>query len=231
MAYQFSYLIGSISFLIIWLIFYLWRRDLRKPILVMSLIFGISGLIAEFWYTIDWWSPLTILNTRIGIEDFLFGFVVGGISSVVYEEIFKKKIKSRKTNEKIKERRNRLILYPFVALAILLPFSFYILKLHTFYASIIGLLGATSIIWFRRRDLIVDSLFSGFLLMIISFLFFWISELITPGWVNYAWHLENLSDIIILKAPLEDLIWFFLTGLFIGPLYEYWQEGRVVDKK
>lgn len=79
----------------------------------------------------------------------------------------------------------------------------------------------------RRKDLIIDSLASGFLLTLVSFLFFVIPEAITPGWVLSHWYIENLTGIIILKATLEDLIWFFTVGLLIGPLYEFWQEGRL----
>jgi hypothetical protein len=28
---------------------------------------------------------------------------------------------------------------------------------------------------------------------------------------------------------IDDIIWYFFAGLFIGPLYEYWQEGKLVD--
>ena len=59
----------------------------------MSVIFGVIGPFVEVVYTLDWWAPLTITGTVVGIEDVLFGFVCGGIATVVYEEIFKKRIK------------------------------------------------------------------------------------------------------------------------------------------
>jgi hypothetical protein len=46
--------------------------------LIMSLLFGIAGLLVEPVYAHDWWHPLNLTNTSVGIEDFLFGFVVGG---------------------------------------------------------------------------------------------------------------------------------------------------------
>ena len=53
-------------------------------------------------------------------------------------------------------------------------------------------------------------------------------ELITPGVLAHLWYLNNLSGIIILGQPLEDLIWWFFAGAFIGPLYEYWQEAKLI---
>jgi hypothetical protein len=103
---------------------------------------------------------------------------------------------------------------------------FYLFKINSFYSSIIIFVFPTLYIWMKRKDLIFDSLASGFFLMLISFLAFIIPELLTPGWVESAWYLENLSGIIILTAPLEDIIWFFLAGAFIGPLYEFSEEGK-----
>lgn len=103
MSYLYSYLIGDLTLLIVWFILFYFRKNVRKEMLIISLIIGIGGLFAETIYTIDWWQPLTITGTLIGIEDFLFGFAIGGIGSSIYEVIFKKtvKIKKNKSKEKI----------------------------------------------------------------------------------------------------------------------------------
>ena len=229
MDYQYSYLIGDLVLLTIWFILFSIRKDIRKEMIIISILFGFVGLIAQYVYTIDWWFPLTITNTRIGIEDFIFGFAVAGIASVVYEEIFKKNINIRKVNKNLEKIRNFNFIILLSSLLILLFGSIFILKLNSFYASIIAFILPTAYIWYKRNDLIFDSLASGFLLMVISFLAFLIPELITPGWVESAWYLENLSGILLLKVPLEDLIWFFLVGMFIGPLYEFYKEGILKD--
>jgi hypothetical protein len=199
--------------------------------IIISTIFGFTGIIEEFIYTIDWWHPLTITNTLVGIEDFLFGFAVGGIASVIYEEVFKKRVKIRKVSEKKEFQENKNFFFFSLSLAVIFFVSFFLLKINSFYSSIFAFTIPLIYMWLKRKDLIIDSLASGFLLMIISFLAFIIPEFITPGWVQSAWYLENLSGIIILKAPLEDIIWFFLAGAFIGPLYEFWKEGKLVKSK
>ena len=99
-SYQYTYLIGSLIALTIWTFFFIHRKDTRREMLTLSIIFGITGILAEYLYTIDWWKPLTITGTRIGIEDFLFGFSCGGVFGVAYEYFFKKKIKiKRQKNE------------------------------------------------------------------------------------------------------------------------------------
>ena len=229
MEYQYSYLIGDIILLAIWIILFLWRKDVRKEMLFLSLFFGVIGIAFAFIHTFDWWHPLRITNTQIGIEDFILGFVTVGVASVIYEEIFKKRIRIRKFKNKVRENKNFIII--FLLLVVLFFGSFFILELNSFYSSIIAIGIPILIIWIKRRDLIIDSLVSGFLILITSIFVFLTIDFFTPAWIESAWYLDNLSGIIILRAPLEDLIWFFLIGTLFGPLYEYWKEGRLVNYK
>lgn len=231
MSHLYSYLIGDLTLLIVWFILFYFRKNVRKEMLIISLLIGIGGLFAETIYTIDWWQPLTITGTLIGIEDFLFGFAIGGIGSSISEVIFKKTVKIKKINQKKRFNQNKNILLFGASIVVLLFITFFLMKLNSFYSSIISL--GIPIIYMnvKRKDLILNSILSGFFLMLTSFLAFITVELITPEWINSAWFLENLSGIIILTAPLEDLIWFFLMGMFIGPLYEFWKEGKIQNLK
>jgi len=222
--YTYSYLILGLLFLIIWTIFFLWRKDTRKEMILISIFFGIAGLLVEAVYIQDWWRPITITGTLIGIENFLFGFVIGGISSVIYEGVFRKRVKEIR-NKKLKLKYFGLLL-PGIFLG-----SFYLLNLNTFISLILAFSIPTLIIYIKRKDLIKDSLISGLLVLGISIIVYTILELITPGWVQAFWYFENVPNIIILNIPIDDFIWYFLAGAFIGPLYEYWQERKLVNKK
>ena len=46
---------------------------------------------------------------------------------------------------------------------------------------------------------------------------------IFPNIIEDWWKLENISGIIIFGAPIEELIWGFTWGFFIGPVYEFWR--------
>lgn len=228
LRFQLSYLIANAALLLVWLLLFLWRKDTHKEMLIISTLFGIAGLASEPIYTIDWWQPLTITGTRVGIEDFLFGFWVGGISAVIYEIVFKKKVRPRKIGTNYKPI-NLVTLN--IVLALLFFGGFFILRLNSFYASIFAFTPLILFIWIKRSDLIINSLFSGLLLSAVGLLWFWVPELITPGWIKTHWLFENLSGVLILKAPLEDLIWGFLAGAFIGPLYEFWQQVKLINIK
>lgn len=226
-SYQYTYLIGDLIILSIWVSLFLWRKDIRKEMLVISAIFGFVGLIAESIYILDWWKPLTITNTPVGMEDFLFGFGVGGIVSVVYTIIFKKRVKIKKINKKINKN---LITLPLMGILLFLG-SFFILRINTFYSSAITSIVLALIIWIKRKDLIVNSLATGIISALGAIPIFILLELISPGWVEAIWNFTNISKVIILTTPLDDILWCFFMGLFIGPLYEYWKEGKLINLK
>jgi hypothetical protein len=199
--------------------------------LFISLMFGIAGLFVQWVYIQDWWHPLTITNTLVGFEDFLFGWIMGGIAAVVYEEIANKKLKREEKIEKVLKSHFLYSIIPTTLLGVLFFGSFFILKTSSFLASIIGLGIPIFYMWIKRKDMIVPSLLSAFLLALVGLIWFLVPAIITPGWVKHYWFMENLSGITFLSAPIEDLIWFFLTGAFIGPLWEYLQERKLINLK
>lgn len=223
---MYSYLFWNFLFLLLWLILFFWRKDTRKEMFIISLLLGIGGIVSEFTHVKDWWQPLTITNTSIGVEDFLIGFFIGGILSIVYEFIFNKKIKQKKFRLNLKT--NYLMIYfPLVFL-----FSFYILNLHSFYACIIAFSTSTFFIYYKRKDLIKNSIFSGLISLVIGIIIYFILILTYPEFINKFWYLPDYwFSYIILKIPLAEYIWFFLAGAFIGPLYEYWQEAKLINIK
>lgn len=66
------------------------------------------------------------------------------------------------------------------------------------------------------------------LLLLIIVFSYSVVNWITPGWVSDFWYFRNTSQIVISNVPVDDIIWYIFAGLFIGPLYAYWQEGRLV---
>jgi hypothetical protein len=106
-----------------------------------------------------------------------------------------------------------------------------ILKLNTFISAILSFFIPTLIIWIKRKDLIKNSLISGFLLLIMAVLGYNLLNLITPGFFDVFWKFENIGKIIIFNIPLEEHIWYFTFGCFFGPLYEYWKQGKIIKNK
>ena len=229
MGHQYTYLLMGLVFLVVWLALFVLRKNTRKEMLVMSLVFAFAGPLADILYTQDWWRPLSLTNTTIGPEALLVGFMIGGIASIIYEVIFQKRLETHKVFKAKEAQRNFSFLSILLISAILFFGSFYLLKFNSLFSTILALLVPTIMIWIKRRDLILDSFGTGIFLVIVASLVYSVLEFLTPGWVHAFWFFKNVPDIIIFNLPLDDIIWYFLAGLFIGPLYEYWQESKLVD--
>lgn len=220
---QYTYLVGVVIFSIIWLILYFHRKELRREMIVMSILVAILGLFSEYlWWTKDWWRPLTITGTRIGIEDLLLGFTNGGIAAVLYEEIFKKRI------YKFKPRDHNLSLVLIIALSyFIFLIMFYILGLTSFIATAAVQIIIGSILIVLRKDLVYDAFLTGVCLVIVALPIYVLLEYLSPGFIESTWVWSNLSGITFMKIPIEDLIFYFLAGFSIAPFYLYWKNEKL----
>jgi hypothetical protein len=219
LSYQFVYILLGMLLMPLWLILFIARKDLRHKMLVLSFIIGIIGPFSELWYIQDYWSPGTVFNIPIGIESVIYPFLLGGISSVIYEEVFKKRY------QKVKKKTHHwnlifliLILIGFIILNIL----FFLFNINSIYASAIAYLTIASLIFICRKDLISDGIFSGVLLGIIFMVEYWILLTIYPNLFEKIWMMDNLSGITIVGMPVEELIWSFSWGVLAGPMYEFY---------
>mgnify|MGYP001561660701 CR=1 FL=1 len=196
--------------------------------LVISILFGFAGILSEIVYVQDWWRPLTITGTLIGVEDFLIGFFIGGVTAVIYEEVYKKRVSIRRKSKFVDKKS----IYLAILFIILFFGSFYILKFSSFYSSILAFGIGIFFILLRRKDLIKDSIVSGFLMLIVGILVYFILKFIQPGFIEKFWYLGNFwYSNLFLGIPISEYVWFFLAGAFIGPLYEYWKEGKLINIK
>lgn len=59
-------------------------------------------------------------------------------------------------------------------------------------------------------------------MLIIGSLLYWFLYLVYPTYFEDFWYLgQYWWTNLFLGIPLEEYLWFFLTGSYIGPLYEY----------
>jgi hypothetical protein len=207
----------------LWTVFFLMRKDLRKEMLVMSTGIGLLSIMtAYYWWTIDWWHPATTAGARIGIEDFLSGFATGGIMAVAYEIFFRRRhYAMRKKCAHCPGSSTLLILLAFIT-----SFLFWGLGITSFYASTIAMTLLVGILFYFRRDLFLDGVLSGLLMVLISLPVYLFIQAIAPDWVEKTYDFAHLSGVPVFGIPIEEFIFWFLAGLVFGPWYEYWQGER-----
>ncbi|MEI7513495.1 MAG: lycopene cyclase domain-containing protein [bacterium] len=230
MDHRFFYIIWASIFFLIWLALFIHRKNIRGEMLFMSILFGFGGIISQLTHLKDWWKPLTLTKTPIGIEDFIIGFSIGGIASVIYAELYHKKIKLKRIDSKKKDLKYYFLGDLFlVSFAMVFLAIFYGLNLNSFYSAVIAYFaGIITIYWFRK-DLVLDSFASGIMLLILGSTVYYFLFLLYPDYIQKFWYLhQNWYSNLVLGIPIGEYIWFFLTGAFIGPLYEFVRFKRFV---
>ncbi len=216
---KFAYLVGVSILLLVWLLLFL-KRPYRREMLVMSLIIAPLG-ITQFWYLKDYWEPKTLFGFSLGIENFLFSFGIGGIAAVIYEEFRGAKlIRTRRTPNWLVLGTGILLLINFVGLI-----EFF--GVNSMYATYTVFLLVVIFILMRRKDLLFDAIGSGVICGFVGFILYLIYLPLFPGIVKEWWKLSNLSGILILGIPFEELLFAFGFGMVAGPFYEFWQGYRL----
>lgn len=224
--YQYTYLFGDFVYFIPWIIFFYLRKDLRGKMLGLSLGFGINSLLLEPFTYHDWWRPLTITGTIPGIEDFLFGFFTTGVAAVAYQVYFNKKTVKPKTDQS-KAKIKRFIFL--VTTGYLLFFaSIILLKLPSFFASMIAMTVVLAGILYQREDLTKTAIASAFITLITGFILYWIINLFSPGWIEEFWLFTAVPKVIIFSLPIDDIIWFPMFGALVSVMYEYYEGAKIV---
>lgn len=218
MSASYAYLAGDVFLLIVWLVFFFLRKDLRRQQLIMSLVSAPLAPLSEIlWFYKDYWRPpylwpVEIIGVPVGVEEIIFAFAIGGIGSVIYQVVF------RKTHERGGKNIVAILVVP-----LLCAFLFLGLKragLNTVWASIDTLLVAALAMVLINRQLLPAALGSAFFLFLLAlplylFLFFFF-----PNAASLFWVPGGLSGIEILTIPIEELAWFAAWGAFSGVVYE-----------
>ena len=219
---QYAYLTLGLAYLAFWIALFLYRPDVRREMFISSTIAGILALVLEPFFRADYWTPELFNGWTVGVEDFLYGFAIGGIASALYEEVFKKRFIRKKSHT----YHWRFVFILYLASFVSLFVSRQLWGLNTMYATLGALAVAFFLIIFFRLDLVRDSIWTGILFTVIT-LFAYIPTLILfPDFVSSFWHLQNLSGAMLVGLPFEELLWAFMFGLVAGPFYEVWEGLR-----
>ena len=177
------------------------------------------GLFVEYaFWTSDWWHPITITGTRVGIEDlimcfthvgipiFLYPYCFGRTAEVIQSELFSKKV-----------WHLALFLAVFFSLLLSLFYSFH---LHSFYATSWALFITTLLVILLRRDLLVPALLSGSVMLTVTLPIYMIGNLLSPNIIEALWNIRPLGAVYA-GVPVEDAIWYFLVGAFFLAGYAF----------
>lgn len=224
---RFGYLILVFVGMIFWIIFFITRKDLRVFMVKMGIFYGLLSVVtAWIWWTIDWWHPITLTGTRVGIEDFFTGFGAGPVMAVIYQVFFRKRIVGQ-------IKKFPLLNFVFCIL-ILLTIDILIryFGVSSFWSFDIVVLVGVIVMWIARKDLILPSIWSGIVTTLCILPLYWATIIFVPGWISATYYFENLpTSFLVTGIPIVELIFWFISGLFIGILSAFTWSGRFVEQE
>jgi hypothetical protein len=201
----------------IWLVLFTFNKHSRKEMAVLGLIIA-PFVLLDVITVPSYWSPVTLFNIPVGIEGFLFTFFITGIAAVIYEQLFKKSYRFG--------HLHIALAYIFVIPILISLFAVYVLSMNIIYFFIIAFLLMASCEIVKRRDLLINSLFSAFVFCVIYIILFTIWLYMVPDSLNW-WNFDNLSNIRIGAVPMEEVLFSLSFGAFVGPLYEYLTDAHL----
>ncbi len=228
--YQYSYLILAILFLSGWLLLYIRRKNERAELLALSFPLAIFGVVADALYVKDWWNPATVLGSApLSGEAMIASFGIVGVGAVLPEYILR--LRTTSPGKILTKREISTFCITIFTMTALFYGSFFFFGVNSLVATVLTLALPTAFMWGSRRDLIPTALLNGVFLVFFAAFAYTILNYMTPGWVEEFYFFQNTPAFILLNVPLDDVVFYFFTGLFLGTFYEWWQNVKRVPLK
>lgn len=225
---QYVWLAWSGAFLLPWTIvhaaFPAHRRTMRRASL-FTMPFGLT----EPLFVPEYWNPPSLFDlaqrTGFDIESLIFSFAIGGIGAVLYN-VFTGKTTAALSHHERHAPHHRYHRYalaaPFAAFPIL-----YFLPWNPIYPGIVAMAVGAVATMLCRPDLVNKSWIGGVLFLLYYVVFLAGLEWSAPGYIERVWNLEALSGVMLLRMPIEELLFAFTFGTYWSSVYEHFTWSRV----
>ena len=214
MDIKYSYFGYSLIFLLVWGILFILRPDLRRRMLIFSIIITPLGPFSEIWFLKDYWTRPTITGYPISIEDAIFAFAIGGIAYGIYKVLFKMSVSDGQSP------RSWLVIA--IGIIVILPLWLLtdLLHVNSIFSSTASFLLIAILTYILRPDLFKPSLVTGLLLLALFFLIYKLMQVIFPSAIESWCTGCNPTGLRISGINIEELIWDFSWGLAGGTMVE-----------
>ena len=222
MRFHYVWLVWSVLFLLPWVWLYLANPGHRKVMLRVSLITALLGLTEPIYVPIYWNPPsLFELAQRTGfdIESLIFAFAIGGIGSVLYNTLSRQDLTPLSAVER-QSPRHRFHMWALLAPYFLFV-PLYLLPWNPIYPSLLSVLIGVIASVICRPDLMRKTLIGGLLFLGLYTVFMLGVLWFSPGYIEQVWNLPDLSGVLIVGIPLEELLFGFVFGMYWTGVYEH----------
>jgi len=229
--YHFVWLVWSLAFLAPWLVLYIVYRDFRPVMWRVSLVTALFGL-TEPIFVPEYWNPPSLFElarrTGFDIESLIFSFAIGGIGTVIYNALTRRRFVPVPPAERLhpRHRFHRVALWsPYVLFLVLYP-----LPWNPIYPAMLSLSVGGLLTGWCRPDLGRKVLLGGLVFMTLYGVFMVSLVWFAPGYITEVWNLPALSGGLIAGIPPEELLFGFTFGWYWTGLYEHFTWHTTVPR-
>jgi hypothetical protein len=210
---QYTYISLSFVFILVWLIIFFKRIDLRSRLFKAGFIGMFCGSLSELWLKFDYWNPQSVLNSENTlIEDFVCGFFIVGVSCTLYHWLFNRRV------VKVSKTRYLTALLFFLSGA---ANQFAINSMLSF--SIVFLL-LSALIILKQQKYFAQSIKNGIVLALMAFVTYYIlfSIIFPDFWHTVLKKDSHQSGLFFFNTfPVVEILWYFSWGVFSNIFYDY----------
>jgi hypothetical protein len=216
-----AYLVGCLVGLLLWVIIFCLRPDLRRRMLWVSFLLMPLGPIGERFFLVDYWRPPLILPIWYqgieygGLADLIFAFAAGGIAATAYPVV------TRQLARRAMRATRRWLGFVFVGIMAGCIF-FLPSAINSVVASILAFLLTAAVVCSVRPDLWLPALISGEVSALTLATVEAVMSLVAPQHLQRYWLLYNTRWGIVIAGhvPLIEVVWAAAFGVAVGPLYD-----------
>lgn len=198
--------------------------------LIVSLWTSLLGF-TEPLFVPEYWSPPSLfdlaLRTGFDIESIIFSFGIGGIAVVLYELIFRNRHHVAMSAKEHHSSRHAFHVWTILSAPIIFTILLITTNLNPLYSAIIAMLTGGLATWYCRPDLKKKMIVSAFIFLALYFFYFLTLTAMSPGYVEQVWNLKDISGILILGIPLEELLFALSFGFIWSSIYEHFTWRRI----
>jgi hypothetical protein len=222
------WLVWSSAFLLPWVMLY-WiypqHRSVMWRVSLATMPFGLT----EPLFVPEYWNPPTLFDlaqrTGFDLESLIFCFGIGGVGAVLYAIFTHGRgvaVPQEARHLPLHRHHYKALLSPILAFLLL-----YFLPWNPIYPAIGAMAVGAVATMLCRPDLVRTTWVGGLLFLGYYFLFFLLLEITAPGYVQHVWNLEDLTGILILGIPLEELLFAIAFGFYWSGVYEHLMWRRI----
>jgi len=218
---QYAYLTAGLMMLCVWITLFILRKDLRREMIIMSLIAAPLGLF-DFIAVPLYWEPVTMFGSLYNIENILYTFSLGGISAVLYTEVARKAPRHMHTWHK-----SAALIVGAVTIAVLVTFVLQG-RFNPAVVLYLGLLSGLAVSLYLRPDLVRGTIIGALCFGVIYFTALKIWMTIFPGAVEW-FAFVGMPQIYVWGIPLWELTFGIIFAAYWGNIYEILFGYRLVN--